>query len=148
MRTRIYRPAEFEPSGYDSGTPERKARFVNSLLRFIDAGYPRERFSRSLYGGLSTHGYFGFIAHYNIHGFYEEKFSTPDRQRRFLVDLRRKCERDAGLDRPDLWCDVKEVLAVRLAEEPESVPRRVRRARPFPAADHEPLELGNAPTLF
>ena len=35
MATPRYRPEQFVDSGWDSGTPERKARFVNSLLRFI-----------------------------------------------------------------------------------------------------------------
>ncbi|WP_460648309.1 hypothetical protein, partial [Leucobacter ruminantium] len=64
--------------------------------------------------GLSTDGYFDFIAHYVIHGFYEEQLSTPERWARFLAELRQSCERDRHLDRPDLWSDVKSVLADRL----------------------------------
>ncbi|GAB2562210.1 hypothetical protein [Leucobacter ruminantium] len=97
MSTRAprYQPAQFVASGWESGTPERKARFVNALLRFIAADCPRERFTRSLYDGLSNHGYFGFIAHYNLDGFYEAQLSTPDRRARFLNDLRQDCGRDA-----------------------------------------------------
>lgn len=104
-----YRAEHFQPSGWDSGTPERKARFVNSLLRFIADDFPRERFTRNLYLGLSTHGYFGFIAHYDIHGFYDEQMSTPERRTQFLHDLAIDCERESHLDRPDLWSDVKAV---------------------------------------
>lgn len=56
MRVPRYQQAQFVPSGWESGTPERKARFVNALLRFFAADCPRERFTRSLYDGLSAHG--------------------------------------------------------------------------------------------
>lgn len=109
-----YRAEHFQPSGWDSGTPDRKARFVNSLLRFIADDFPRERFTRNLYLSLSTHGYFGFIAHYDIYGFYAEQMSTPERRAQFVRDLSIDCEREAHLDRPDLWSDAKAVLAQHL----------------------------------
>lgn len=142
-----YRPEQFVPSGWDSGTPERKAKFVNSLLRFIADGFPEDRFTRPLYLGLSNHGYFGFIAHYDIHGFYAEQLSTPDRRARFIADLARDCEREAGLDRPDLWADVKGVLARHLSTEvPEP---RATRLHPFPSMGSRPAtSRADAPTLF
>lgn len=146
MSTRAprYQPAQFVPSGWESGTPERKARFVNALLRFIAADCPRERFTRSLYDGLSTHGYFGFIAHYNLDGFYEAQLSTPDRRARFLHDLRQECERDAHRDRPDLWSDVKRVLAERLQpQELQAQARRLPSPRPRRTTTKSP-----GPTLF
>lgn len=104
---------------------------MNSLLRFIAADFPRERFTRPLYDGLSTHGYFGFIAHYTLDGFYEAQLSTPDRRARFLHDLRQECERDARGDRPDLWSDVKRVLAERLLpQELQTQARRLPSPRP------------------
>jgi hypothetical protein len=33
-----------------------------------------------LYKGFSTHGYFGFIAHYDIHGYYDARISTPQQR--------------------------------------------------------------------
>lgn len=111
MSTTRYQPEQFQPSGWDSGTPERKARFVNEFLRFAAAGYPRERFTRRLYLGLSTHGYFGYIAHYNLDGFYDAQLSTPERQEGFRRELARSCARDAQQDRPDIWSDVKGILA-------------------------------------
>jgi|GEM_PF-1208978 len=128
MSTR-YQPDQFQPSGWDSGTPERKARFVNEFLRFAAAGFPREKFSRRLYLGLSTHGYFGFIAHYNLDGFYDAQLSTAERRDGFLQQLARNCEHDADLARPDLWSDVKTVLAKHL---PTPAPRPARAARLSP----------------
>lgn len=76
-------------------------------MRFIADDYPRERFADPLYQALSNHASFGFIAHYDIHGFYDEQLSTPERRTRFLSVLIDACERDAGTVRPDLWTDVK-----------------------------------------
>ena len=80
---------QFTDSGWPSGTAARKARFVNALL--------------------------GFIAHYDIHGFYDEQLSTPERRSQFITDLRRGCERGSGFDRPENWSDVKAALAVHLS---------------------------------
>ncbi len=129
MPTR-YQPEQFQPSGWDSGTPERKARFVNEFLRFAAAGFPREKFSRRLYLGLSTHGYFGFIAHHNLDGFYDAQLSTPERRDGFLQDLALNCEQDADLGRPDLWSDVKTVLGKHLPA-PERRSKRAARLSPF-----------------
>ena len=135
----------FTPSGYESGTPERKARFVNSLLKFIRDGFPRDRFTRQLYMGLSTHGYFGFIAHYDLDGFHHAQFSTPDRQARFLKQLRSCCARDSKLDRPDLWTDVKTVLLDRLGST-DGPPLAKPRSRSAAASDRRTSP--DRPTLF
>lgn len=142
-----YRAEHFKPSGWDNGTPERKAKFVNSLLRFIADDFPRERFTRNLYLGLSTHGYFGFIAHYDIHGFYAEQMSTPERRTQFLRDLVVDCERESHLDRPDLWSDVKAVLARHLP--PDQELGRARRLSPLNAfGSRSSAPRQDAPTLF
>lgn len=59
---------------------------------------------------MSTHGHSGFIPHYDIRGFYGEQLSTPQLQASFLRKLQRDGDRDARLDRPDLWSDVASVL--------------------------------------
>lgn len=140
-----YQPAQFEASGWDSGTPERKARFVNTLLRCIAADCPRECFTRSLYQGLSTQGYFGFIAHHDLDGFYDAQLSTPERRTSFLNELRRDCEKDAHLDRPDLWSDVKRVLAERL--QPQELQASARRS-PAPVRRRPAASRRDGLTLF
>jgi hypothetical protein len=150
MASRTYRAEDFEPSGWPSGTPEKKARFVNALVRFIAAGCPREKFTKSLYEGLYNDGYFSFVAEYDIHGFYAEHFSTRERRTQFLADLREDCEREATINRLDLWTDVKRVLAEHL---------RYSGQAPAPSPFDNPFgqslrPLGatrardNAPTLF
>lgn len=147
MATARYRPEQFEPSGWDSGTPERKARFVNSLLRFIADDFPRDRFTKALYLGLSNHGYFGFIAHYDIHGFYAEQMSTPERRTQFLADLAAGCHRETHHNRPDLWSDVKAVLAQHLLADPElDRSRRLGALNAFGARPSSNRQ--DAPTLF
>lgn len=126
----VYRAEQFSASGWDSGTPERKARFVNALIRFIDAGCPETRFTKALYDGLYNHGYFGFIAHYDRHGFYAEQFSTPERQARFFRDLMDDCRREYHQERPDIWTDVKRVLADHYDQRAERAAAIERSARP------------------
>lgn len=147
MRVPRYRPEQFKASGWDSGTPERKAKFVNSLLRFISDDFSRERFTRALYLGLSTHGYFGFIAHYDIHGFYDEQMSTPTRRAQFLHDLALDCQHDAHLHRPDLWSDVKAVLRHHLS--PDRGQPASHRLPPIAAFGARTASArDDAPTLF
>lgn len=125
--TTNYRPEQFTDSGWDSGTPERKARFVNALIRFIDTGCPQARFTKTLYDGLYNHGYFGFIAHYDRHGFYAEQLSTPQRRGRFFHELMRDCRRDYHQQRPDIWTDVKRVLVDHYEQHPTPMLRSVGR---------------------
>lgn len=147
MPAASYPPERFQPSGYDSGTPERKARFVNELLRFLAADCPRERFTKRLYLGLSNHGYFGFIAHYDIDGFYDAQLATPERRRSFLETLARRSRHDARLDRPDIWSDVKAVLAQRLPA--PAVPERAPRLSPFTVVGRLTAQVdGDRVTLF
>lgn len=40
----------------------------------------------------------GFIAHYNIHGFYDAQMSTPERRASFLRSLERSCNRSPTAD--------------------------------------------------
>lgn len=118
---------------------------MNSLPRFIAADCPRERFTPSVYQGLSTHGYFGFVAHYDLNGFYDAQLSTPGRRAGFLHELRRDCEKDAHLDRPDLWSDVKRVLAERLQPQQLQPPARQLLV---PARRRTSLSMSDGRTLF
>lgn len=65
-------------------TADAKAKVAAQLIKFIDSGYPRNKFTKRLYNAL-TH-MFGHIAHFDTDGFYHEWFSTPKRQAAFLHD--------------------------------------------------------------
>lgn len=51
---------------------EEKAKIAKTFERFLKSGLKRTIFTRALYQHLSLH--FGFIAHYNIDGFYQARF--------------------------------------------------------------------------
>ena len=68
-------------------TIDDKAQFGNQLLRFINEGFPRSSFTKTLYGRLSQ--CFQHIAHCDLYGFYAAWFSTPGDQARFVVHLLR-----------------------------------------------------------
>lgn len=71
----------FTPTSFS--TAEDKAETVTKLARFIDSGFKRTLFTKALYQALSLH-FYGHIAHFNQHGFWETWFSTPAAQRDFL----------------------------------------------------------------
>lgn len=54
------------------------ALIVKAFGRFAAAGYPRSLFTKDLYWALSRT--FGFIAHYDLNGFYEARFEGPLRR--------------------------------------------------------------------
>ena len=62
-----------------------------------------------------------------------------------VVELRRDCERDAHLDRPDLWSDVKRVLAEGL--QPQALQTPARRL-PAPVRRRPPAGKRDGLTLF
>jgi hypothetical protein len=46
--------------------------------RFVASGFDRKKFTHAIYKKLTFA--FGFIAHYDIDGFYVERFATPDQR--------------------------------------------------------------------
>lgn len=65
-----------------SSTPEDKAKFLNDLAGFVRSGFNRNKFTKGLYRQLSNT--FGHIAHYDIHGFYGNWFSSKTDQCRWI----------------------------------------------------------------
>lgn len=53
-------------------TTKDKEKIAKAWVRFLKGGLKKPQFTSALYKHLSL--YFGFIAHCNIHGFYEERF--------------------------------------------------------------------------
>lgn len=74
---------EFTPTEWS--TSAEKADFGNTLLHFLEMGCPRTLFNKKFYTRLSMS--FGNIAHHNIHGFYEEWFTTEVDKGRFVKHL-------------------------------------------------------------
>lgn len=76
----LFSADDFTPTPF--ATAQEKAKFATQLAKFIDAGAPRAKFTKSLYNRLN--GLFGHIAHYDADGFYDEWFSSPEALRSWL----------------------------------------------------------------
>ena len=57
-------------------TAEHKDKVYKQWVKFLESDCKVENFYKDLYKHLSLH--FGFIAHYNQHGFYESRFSMDE----------------------------------------------------------------------
>jgi hypothetical protein len=67
-------------------TVQDKEKFIAHFERFLNSGCKRTLFYKWFYVRLSM--MFGFIAHYNINGFYSEKFSSKERIQDFLHSIK------------------------------------------------------------
>jgi len=92
-------------------TAEDKARFVNALLAFVDAGFPEAKFTKTVYDGLYLHC-FGHIAHYDRGGFYGEWFATDEERRRWMeYAVAGGAYGTLSYGDPSVtWCDVEKVV--------------------------------------
>jgi len=80
LTTPAFVAADFVPTQCD--TAEQKAKFANTLMRFIADDFPRSKFNKAFYQRLSNT--FGHIAHYDLVGFYEHFFLTAEDKLEFL----------------------------------------------------------------
>ena len=78
---------EHLPSFSDANfmTAKEKLKVAKQFKKFLEGGFKFEDFSKSLYKYL--HVNYGFIAHYDRHGFYETEFGTLEDRIRFLNRL-------------------------------------------------------------
>jgi hypothetical protein len=67
-------------------TAREKELVLKNWERFLRHGLARAQFTRRLYEHLHLHC--GFIAHYNIHGFYSTYFQSGPDTERFFEQLR------------------------------------------------------------
>ena len=66
-------------------TAKEKEQVLKNWKRFLTNGLKKEHFTKRLYNHLHLHC--GFIAHYNIHGFYDEYFLSGQATERFFKHL-------------------------------------------------------------
>lgn len=76
----IFTTYEFTPTEFDSR--EDKVWFANHFIGFLEAGCPERLFTKRFYRRLSLS--FGHIAHYDIHGFRAEWFSSTRARAAFI----------------------------------------------------------------
>jgi len=69
---KTFRPEQFVATQWDG--PADKAQFANHFVRFVESGFKRSLFHKRFYTRLSM--MFGFIAHFNVDGFYATYFVT------------------------------------------------------------------------
>lgn len=102
--------SEFTPTEWSTAAD--KADFGNTLLHFLDAGCPRELFTKKFYNRLSMT--FGNIAHYDLEGFYDTWF-TRDRHRLGFVQklLRWPCHGDPKFTFSDVEYAIQRVMRER-----------------------------------
>ena len=77
------RAENFTATKFDDGAA--KAAFGNQLLAFIAEDFLRKRFTLKFCRVLSQR--FGMIAHYDVHGFWAEYFTSTADKLRFLEEL-------------------------------------------------------------
>lgn len=99
---------QFTATQWDSA--EAKARGMNALAAFIEAGFSEVKFTRRVYDVLHLH-LLGHIAHFDKAGFYNTWFATPERQLAWLRYAARGGAYGAGHGDPAYtWSDVETVL--------------------------------------
>ena len=100
----FFTPAKYTATKWN--TREDKQKFALKLVRFVESGYNPNLFHKELYTRLSM--CFGHIPHFNKYGFYEEWFSTPERQADWVNYV---CERpvygDPGWTYSDVERDIR-----------------------------------------
>ncbi len=102
-------------------TTEEKSRFCAAFVRFVLRGFDRKLFKPDFYRRLSN--IFGHIANYDVDGFWEVWFATPEQQRQFV---RRIHEHVPVGDPHFCWSDVERELKSWAATEAKAVEAMLR----------------------
>jgi len=98
----VFTPTKFCPAAT-------KSWFAVHYLRFVSSDFPRHQFTHRFYNQL-MHCY-GFIAHYDIHGFWTEYFTSNVTKMEFLKEtLAWPCHGSPQ----HTWCDVERETITRL----------------------------------
>jgi len=99
---------QFTATKFDSA--DDKAKGLSALVSFIQAGFPKTKFTHRVYDGLYLH-MFGHIAHFNKAGFYAEWFASPESQIEWLRYAAHGGAFGVGMGDPAYtWSDVETVL--------------------------------------
>src|SRR5271166_4141389 len=107
LTTPAFVAADFVPTRWDAA--DKKAKFANTLIRFIADDFPRSKFHKAFYQRLSNT--FGHIAHYDVVGFYDHFFLTAKGKLIFLDHCAKwPCHGDPTYT----YSDVERAVAARL----------------------------------
>lgn len=69
-------------------TGKEKELALKAWTTFVKHGFQRKHFTKRIYSHLSLHC--SFIAHYNIHGFYDTYFTSPENTLHFMTQFDRR----------------------------------------------------------
>jgi hypothetical protein len=105
-----FHAAQFTPTKWSNA--EDKAKFANWLAQFLTDGCPLGRWSVSKYRILCQ--MFGFIAHYDAGGFWENRFATPAARYSTVYQM---LHQSSFGDPAHTWSDVERVIRVFILEE-------------------------------
>jgi hypothetical protein len=99
-----FRTVQFTPTKWDSA--DAKAEFANRFVRFVERDFDPKIYTKKFYQRLCQ--MFGFIAHYDMSGFWNTYFCTAADKLRFIQG----CLRSKGRvgDPAWTWCDVEGAL--------------------------------------
>lgn len=86
---------EFEMTDSEFVTAAEKEKVLRHWRKFLAGGCKQSQFTKALYEHLSLHCC--FIAHFNIHGFYDAQFSTPERRTQFFKQFDKRNALPYGL---------------------------------------------------
>jgi len=86
-----------------------KELIYKALVNFIKNDFAQGKFTKSLYTHLSLN--FGFIAHYDLHGFYQKRFADPEGRIKTYESISRAAGHDLNKeDCGDLNRAIKELV--------------------------------------
>ncbi|MBS1722487.1 MAG: hypothetical protein JSS66_05710 [Armatimonadetes bacterium] len=97
---KIFEAAQFTATQWS--TAEEKAAWANKLAAFVLSGFHESKWTKPVYNRLMNT--FGHIAHYNINGFWDEWFCTPQR---CMSWVRHTLEANIYGDPTYTYCDVE-----------------------------------------
>lgn len=86
-----------------------KTQVYKAWIRFLNSNFDRSKFTKAIYSHLMMHC--GFIAHYDINGFYAEQLGDPTRRREFIESfLSHNMLESHAAGGPD-YTDINEAMA-------------------------------------
>lgn len=106
---KTFNAEQFTPTQY--ATAEEKARWANTMVSWIERGFPASGWTKTLYHRLSN--MYMHIAHYNQSGFYSVWFIDDDAKARWLEYIQES--RIYG-ETNYTWSDVEYALQAWIAE--------------------------------
>lgn len=102
-----FSPSQFTATKFD--TAEQKAKAANDLASFVERGMPAKGWRKGIYHTLEGH-MFGHIAHYNMFGFFDTWFRTPEQRADWIRYALGGGVYGVNGSPAHTWCDVEQAF--------------------------------------